>query len=190
MERTDLKLALDAFGAELGPLLDAVGTPSSENSIVHCLALGLRAALGAKAKVIDFEHPDGHGGRIDLVLLPALLAIEAKYFREEVRNSKAITAIYGNLLADFRALKEQPFLNKLVVLLCDARFVKYIKKQVQVLPWQVGQNPTHLKSAGFTFLPDTARTNASTRGSWNEPTADLVWRWEHGRWTSFAWIVT
>lgn len=177
------------FAAELGAYVADGRSPASEATVVHCMARALRDALELSAGEIEFEEPTADG-RIDLVLRPCRLALEAKYLRPPVRNKgdRAWTMDLGELLADVNRLAGLAHGVRAMLIVMDETAFAYLKAQPVPIPWSVGARRT-ISPAQLVALALTTTSLATKRRPWGGASLDVVWRQEWPGWTSLVWQV-
>jgi len=187
-----LIFGLDAFAEQFRAQADSAGLPSSEHAVHFCLALGLQAAWALPAGAIVFERPSRSGTRTDLwVGEPHDLAIEVKYLRSHLSGSQPARPMhYGQLLADFNKVAQVPGRLRLVVLVADDGYVRYVGQSGRsVLPLKAGETAL-ITPSSLGRLADTPRLKAESHGPWRDLRATLRWTRTIRDCSLFAWEVT
>jgi hypothetical protein len=183
---------LDAFAAQFRAQADSAGLPSSEHAVHFCLALGLQAAWALPAGAIVFERPSRGGTRTDLwVGGPHDVSIEVKYLRSHLSGSQPARPMhYGQLLADFNKVTQVPGRLRLIVLVADAGYVRYVQQSGQsVIPLKVGETAL-ITPSSLRRLADTPRKKAESHGPWRDLRTTLRWTTTIRDCSLFAWDVT
>jgi hypothetical protein len=97
---------------------------------------------------------------------------------------------YGQLLADFNKVAQVPGRLRLVVLVADDGYVRYIKQSGRsVLPMKAGETALIMPSS-LGRLADTPRLKAASHGPWCDLRTTLRWTSTIRDCSLFAWEVT
>ncbi len=182
---------LDAFADQFRAQADSAGIPATEHAIHFCLALGFQAAWTLPAGAIVFERLSRGDTRIDLwVREPYDLAIEVKYLRSQASGSQPARPMhYGQFLADFNKVAQVSCRLRLIVLVADDGYVRYIERSGRsVLPLKPGETAT-ISPSSLDRLADTPRHKADSHGAWRDLHTTLRWTTTIRSCSLFAWEV-